>query len=280
MDTSADTQLPDEIGGKRCPKCGAIKRHTAFGKDASQKSGLRIWCKTCHATSQRERKRARGAQPFVSRATSNGLLRCSKCGEAKQVADFYIGSRKSTASSYCKACVHVVNIARSRAQGRKPKKHLDPLATDKECASCHVVKPIEAFHRDHRTTDGRWVYCKNCQRRLKAASRVHDLAAAFSNFYQVARTRARSKGLPFTITKQDLADKWTGDCAVCHTSLVFSSGPITHTSPSLDRVHGPHGYTPTNIAWLCFRCNRRKSESTVQELQAIIVYMMRFIQSK
>ena len=105
-------------------------------------------------------------------------------------------------------------------------------ATEKECASCHVIKPIDAFHRDRTNTDGRWVYCENCQQRLQAASRVHDLTAAFSNFYQVARTRARSKSLPFTISKQDLADIWTGDCAVCriHTGQRASAGAGRHSA--------------------------------------------------
>ena len=105
-------------------------------------------------------------------------------------------------------------------------------ATEKECASCHVIKPMDAFHRDRTNTDGRWVYCENCQQRLQAASRVHDLTAAFSNFYQVARTRARSKSLPFTISKQDLADIWTGDCAVCriHTGQRASAGAGRHSA--------------------------------------------------
>src|SRR5665213_303225 len=54
-------------GGKRCPKCGETKPVSAFGKDARQKSGLRIWCKFCHATAQRERKRLAGALPRIPR---------------------------------------------------------------------------------------------------------------------------------------------------------------------------------------------------------------------
>jgi hypothetical protein len=264
--------------GKRCPKCSETKPTSAFGKDATQKSGLRIWCKLCHAAAQRDRKRRAGALPRIPRVTPEGLYRCPKCKEAKPATEFYKAANgKSTISSYCKSCTHVVNIEVSRAIGRKPKKYLNPDATEKECASCHVVKPIDTFHRDRTNTDGLWVYCKDCQRRLKAASRVHDLTAAFSHFYQVARTRARSKSLPFTITKQDLADIWTGDCTVCRVPLTFSSGPIAHTSPSLDRVRGPLGYTRTNIAWLCFRCNRRKAESTLEELQAIVDYVTRFV---
>lgn len=41
---------------------------------------------------------------------------------------------------------------------------------NKLCRSCHIFKPVEQFYRDKNRLDGRWVYCKDCDR-IKLRSR-------------------------------------------------------------------------------------------------------------
>lgn len=86
-------------------------------------------------------------------------------------------------------------------------------------------------------------------------------------FYD-ARKRAIARGLPFTITPEDIVIPEF--CPVIGVRLT-DRGP-RDTRPSLDRVAPGKGYTPENVRVISFRANRIKSDATPDELRAVLAY--------
>lgn len=105
------------------------------------------------------------------------MKNCSKCRKAKPFADFYKSSaRKSGLSSWCKGC------EAEKARARRVTRDMVRTATSKECPRCNVLKVFSEFYKSNSQLDGRYCYCKVCQRlagaksyaanREKVASRV------------------------------------------------------------------------------------------------------------
>ena len=45
--------------------------------------------------------------------------------------------------------------------------------------------------------------------------------------------------------------------------------------PSLDRIDSTRGYTLDNVAVICGRCNRLKSDASLSELKLLVAYVER-----
>lgn len=77
--------------------------------------------------------------------------------------------------------------------------------------------------------------------------------------YQTLRTKCRSNGTRFEITKDDIAAPV--DCPICENALVF--GELGHPrSPSVDKVLPELGYVKGNVNVICRRCNLVKNNET------------------
>lgn len=111
-----------------------------------------------------------------------------------------------------------------------------------------------------------------CFRRERAGGlyRLHGKSQTpeYCMFYD-ARKRAIARGLPFTITPEDI--RIPSECPVLGITLTWD-GP-RDTRPSLDRVKPEAGYTPENIQVISFRANRIKSDATAAELRAVLAYV-------
>ena len=90
-----------------------------------------------------------------------------------------------------------------------------------------------------------------------------------------SRVKARSKqyGIPFALSFEDI--KIPEKCPACGVVLVFGSFHDRDNSPSLDRIVPHLGYIPENSIVICYSCNRRKSNSTPEEMYAIADYVYR-----
>lgn len=100
--------------------------------------------------------------------------------------------------------------------------------------------------------------CDQCrkerQRALQAAWRKRPANILTVRYSQIRR-RAKKKGLPFTLTKQDAAP-FVG--APCH----YCGDP--QKGLHLDRVDNARGYEPDNVVPCCPRCNYWKWAHTVE----------------
>ena len=91
-----------------------------------------------------------------------------------------------------------------------------------------------------------------------------------------AEIRARRNGLEFSeAVRETVIKDPPRQCACCSRTFDYSvRGKGAHDgAPSIDRVDNRLGYTTDNTAVICMRCNRRKSDATLSELEMIIRYM-------
>lgn len=88
-----------------------------------------------------------------------------------------------------------------------------------------------------------------------------------------ARGRAKRKGLPFSITKADIAIPEL--CPVLGIPLIRSTGSVSPASPSLDRIDNSKGYIPGNVCVISHRANMLKNSASLDELHAIWNYVSR-----
>jgi hypothetical protein len=102
------------------------------------------------------------------------------------------------------------------------------------------------------------------QRRRRAKFPARRLLA-------LARTRAKEKGLPCTITAEDVRAVWPADnrCPALGLELVTGRGVLHDASPTLARSDATRGSVPGNIAVLSFAANRIKGPHAAAEIAAV-----------
>lgn len=96
--------------------------------------------------------------------------------------------------------------------------------------------------------------------------------------FDLARTRARQKGLPFTITVEDVRAVWPEDgrCPVLGIELKRGVDKrAIDSSPTLDRLNNDWGYERNNLVVMSMRANRTKGACTARELETIAAWMRR-----
>lgn len=82
-----------------------------------------------------------------------------------------------------------------------------------------------------------------------------------------ARVRAAEKGLPFELTRDDIAipDR----CPVLGIPIGLQPGTPGDASAELDRIDNAKGYVPGNVIVVSRRANRIKNDATIEELHRI-----------
>lgn len=83
-----------------------------------------------------------------------------------------------------------------------------------------------------------------------------------------ARTRAKRKGVPCTITIDDVPPI-PDTCPVLGIPLRINNTAAQGDSPSLDRIVPELGYVPGNVMWISNRANSIKNDATPTELRAV-----------
>ena len=83
-----------------------------------------------------------------------------------------------------------------------------------------------------------------------------------------AQHRAKRKGIPFTITINDIIIPET--CPLLGIPLVSTSDKRDPRNPSLDQITPGKGYTPDNIWVVSSRANWIKCDASIQELELLV----------
>lgn len=127
------------------------------------------------------------------------------------------------------------------------------------------IKRLRRAAARHRAADPNY---KEMLRIKQLNNRINNpLVYLFSK----ARRRAIKRGLSFTLTKENFPP--ADCCQKCKQKLVYGGGRGVgpeRNSASLDRILNDRGYDPPNCQWLCFDCNRRKSDLTKEDLQHLL----------
>lgn len=134
------------------------------------------------------------------------------------------------------------------------------------------------FKRGHLREDGKRFWCYEKRSKGPAYELWLDEATylrfRIKDTYNAAKGRARKQGVPFSLTKDDIALLFPKDGLCPILGVQMAHGPMDErdTSPSLDRIEPKKGYTKDNCIIISYRANRIKNDSTIEELEMILNY--------
>lgn len=113
--------------------------------------------------------------------------------------------------------------------------------------------------------DKRCYRCKLEQNRQARENYSEDarLKKVLQDRWLGAKDRASAKGIPFTISKEDLLELWNNQRGLCNISKIpmtfeLDKGRV-FTNISLDQKNPGQGYTKDNIQLVCSAVNQLKS---------------------
>lgn len=157
----------------------------------------------------------------------------------------------------------------------------------KPCTKCKRQLPISCYGKHRLGKYGRQAACKECDSArakvyLKSPANLARRKATQADWYRTNRpavrlrytesfrrrrarhlvwsaaTRAKRKGIPFSLGDADIADiQRRIDVGLCEiTGMPFDLSPGRHfNSPSIDRIDSTRGYSPDNIRVVCHAMN-------------------------
>lgn len=185
---------------------------------------------------------------------------CKDCDSIRPVEEFYSSSKYPGGfSTYCKEC----NLKRNRKRWIE-----NPDGMRKNALK---------YYYNHKG--------KN---REKAARRVAEYSRRIKK-ENPARWRAKKflqrEGVAPDITVDFLEElfKNTSHCQCCGKGLCLQyeeRGTRQYRSnpnvPSIDRVNNHKGYTRSNIAVICWECNYRKTDLSLEDLEMMVAYIKKY----
>lgn len=98
------------------------------------------------------------------------------------------------------------------------------------------------------------------------------------HMYNIAkRSDARKKCIPYNLDSTYLESIWTGICPVfgipLNVPLKEAKGRGSCHTAHLDRINPKLGYVKGNVVWLSGRANRIKYDASLEELEALLLWM-------
>jgi hypothetical protein len=167
--------------------------------------------------------------------------------------------------------------------------------THKKCWSCKELKPLDQYHKNKHNKNGHATRCKACAclatamwrennvNRFKKANeswrknnpdKAKEIARKNRAKYRIeyperfmvsgAKQRAKQRNLEFCLAPEDISIPDT--CPLLGIKLERSSGKMSPSSPSLDRIDPRRGYTKDNVWVISQRANVIKNDATPSEL--------------
>lgn len=144
----------------------------------------------------------------------------------------------------------------------------------KLCKSCNM-KAVEKEHRHKKIKVDKPTPAEHCKKHRNKYKL--DDKYRLNRLLQQARIRAKTRGLECTLTIDDLLGMFPEDrkCPALGIDLLWGTNGKgnRNNSPSLDRVDPKLGYTKDNVCIISWKANRIKSDTTAEELEAILYYM-------
>lgn len=145
--------------------------------------------------------------------------------------------------------------------------------TTPECRAARKVEYRKMFPEDSERVNARQraYYSEDVKERIARWNREHPEVKALTR----ARQRAKKKGVPFSLTKQDIPPI----PEVCPVLGIPLRSTKTRggdgNSPALDRIKPALGYVPGNIQWISAKANMIKSDATSDELFRVAEFVRR-----
>ena len=155
-----------------------------------------------------------------------------------------------------------------RAYYEKNKERIKAFSVDYYYKNKEVV--LEKKHKRIAESPDKY---KEIYRRSKRKRAMED---PIGNKWRSLRQSARSRGLEFSISVEDIKELMTDTCPVLGIPMKFNPGcraGTNHDSYSVDRVDNNKGYTKDNIQIISRRANTLKNDATLEELERVVAYM-------
>jgi len=179
---------------------------------------------------------------------------CKICQESNP-SNFYVADK-----STCKKC------RKEQSVNHRLEAKLNPpmIGERRTCVRCNTEKDASHdFYESNQRT------CKTC---VSKRSRTWCTTNYTRFLWLQAKTRAKRDSREFSIKENDI--QIPKFCPVF--GIELSVGGPQHqrdNSPSIDRIDSTKGYTPDNVRVISYRANTIKNNATIEELEAIILYM-------
>lgn len=166
------------------------------------------------------------------------------------------------------------------------------------CSQCKIEKIDTEFFKDRSRKNGLGRFCKECQliyvrtwkqqhakevnednrsrywRNIdesRRRQREHYRDKILPKLITAARSRAKRKNLPFSISTNDLVVPMY--CPILGIRMCVASGSLENNSPTIDRIDSRKGYVPGNVAVISHLANQIKSCGTADQHRKIANWM-------
>jgi hypothetical protein len=151
-------------------------------------------------------------------------------------------------------------------------------------------------HRDEALARMKREYQRDKDKRRVSSKRWYDehptaakqyrlnrrLRYPWRHLLKIASERAIKKGVPFSLTEEWAAARWTGRCELTDIEFLpngLGSGPKPF-SPSIDRINPKMGYTPNNCRFILACVNSFKHEGTDKQMFVVARALISFHRTK
>lgn len=120
-------------------------------------------------------------------------------------------------------------------------------------------------------------YYKNNRARILKNTKdyLSDINNKRKQQVHIAKSRAEKKGVPFTITVEDI--EWVEVCPILEIPLSYSGDKWN--SPSLDKIDPTLGYVPGNVRVISQMANSMKAHATKEQLATFAKNIMRYMEN-
>jgi len=170
-----------------------------------------------------------------------------------------------------------MRVVMSRPETFNPE---DPIYKDRiefsnvEVVSLNPIKKGKEWHYHVRCKNcgkeyykAKWtfgVYRCQCYKTINGAYNYQGYKGISSVYFKSCKSGAKSRNLEFSITKEDIWNKWIeqdGKCALSGLSIRIERNykKLKTMTASLDRIDSSRGYTLDNIQWVHKDLNKMKT---------------------
>jgi hypothetical protein len=146
-----------------------------------------------------------------------------------------------------------------------------------KCNTCGLEKEEELFVlRKERRNKYRNI-CKVCysaNQRINYYKRKKDSPFIMRHQKMVSSTKQRN--IPYNLTPEFLKFIWTGFCPVSGEEIFFpevEEDRVDENAAELDRFDPSKGYIKGNVTWISRKYNRKKLDSSLEELENLVAWM-------